>query len=329
LTEYKQAILYTPASNETVKIKLQSLGTPSSGGSVLDNIVFSKVTGNFAINNGSNANCGIRAISAHKTYFTCTDKGANPVTMMVTANNGLTSSCSSTVTVVDNQKPTITTLSAISVNADAGVCTYASSQLTKPTAADNCSVISVVASPASLALGANTVTWTATDGSGLTETSTQVVTVVDNQKPTIATLSAISVNANPGVCTYASSQLTKPIAADNCSVISVVASPASLTSGANTVTWTATDGSGLTQTSTQMVTVVDNQNPTITCPSNQTIASCSELIPDYRTSAIVSDNCGAGGITITQNPIAGTSIASGATVNVTLTVKDASNNSAS
>ena len=78
---------------------------------------------------------------------------------------------------MDAQDPTIPTLGDITVNADSGVCTYESSQLTTPAAADNCSVASVVASPVSLALGANTVTWTATDGSGNTATSTQIVTV--------------------------------------------------------------------------------------------------------------------------------------------------------
>jgi hypothetical protein len=83
---------------------------------------------------------------------------------------------------------TIATLSAISVSADSGVCTYASSQLTAPSASDNCTTVTVTRSPASLVKGPNTVTWTATDGNNNTATSTQTVTVVDNQVPTIATL---------------------------------------------------------------------------------------------------------------------------------------------
>ena len=112
-------------------------------------------------------------------------------------------------------------------------------------------------------MGANIVTWTATDAGGNTTTSTQNVTVLDTQDPTIDTLADISVNADSGVCTYASTQLIKPTAADNCSEASVVASPESLALGANIVTWTATDGSGNTTTSTQIVTVLDTQDPTI------------------------------------------------------------------
>ncbi|WP_323028235.1 HYR domain-containing protein, partial [Gelidibacter japonicus] len=94
------------------------------------------------------------------------------------SSNNVISTCTFTVTVIDDEDPTIATLAPISVNADAGVCTYDASQLTAPTSSDNCSVASVVATPTSLGLGANTVTWTVTDGSGNTATSTQTVTVV-------------------------------------------------------------------------------------------------------------------------------------------------------
>jgi hypothetical protein len=123
-------------------------------------------------------------------------------------------------------------------------------------ALDNCTT--VTRSPASLVKGPNTVTWTATDGNNNTATSTQTVTVVDNQVPTIATLTAISVSADSGVCTYDSSHQplqALPIIVQRC----VTRSPASLVKGPNTVTWTATDGNNNTATSTQTVTVVDNQ----------------------------------------------------------------------
>jgi hypothetical protein len=69
--------------------------------------------------------------------------------------------------------------------------------------------------------------------------------------------------------------------------------------------------------------------PTITCPGAQTIASCETVIPNYTTNGIVADNCTpANGITVTQSPAAGTAIASGSTVTVTLTAKDAAGNTA-
>ena len=249
--------------------------------------------------------------------------GDTTVTWTVTDGSGNTATATQTVTVVDNQKPTIATLDPISVNADTGVCTYASSQLTAPTAADNCSVATVVASPTSLILGSNIVTWTATDGSGNTETSTQTVTVVDSQNPTIVTLDAINVNADSGVCTYASSQLTAPTAADNCSVATVVASPASLDLGENTVTWTVTDGSGLTETSTQTVTVIDAQNPTIATLDpisvNADAGFCS-YDSSQLTKPSALDNCSVA--TVVASPI---SLDAGSNL-VTWTVTDGSGN---
>ena len=222
--------------------------------------------------------------------------GNTTVTWTATDGAGLTTTSTQTVTVIDAQAPTIATLTAISVNADAGVCTYASSQLTPPTASDNCTTVIVTRSPASLVKGPNTVTWTATDGAGLTTTSTQTVTVVDAQAPTIATLTAISVNADAGVCTYASSQLTAPTASDNCITVIVTRSPASLVKGPNTVTWTATDGAGLTTTSTQTVTVVDAQAPTITCPATAIANTNSDGSGNCTTTVLLgtptaSDNC--------------------------------------
>ncbi len=198
------------------------------------------------------------------TSFDCSDIGTPvTVTLTVTDSLGQTDTCTAVVTVTDNENPTIATLGAISVNSDAGVCTYDSTQLTAPVTTDNCGVDTVVATPASLGLGSNTVTWTVTDDAGNTNTSTQTVTVVDNENPTIATLGAISVNSDAGVCTYDSTQLTAPVTTDNCGVDTVVATPASLGLGLNTVTWTVTDDAGNTNTSTQTVTVVDNENPTI------------------------------------------------------------------
>ena len=261
--------------------------------------------------------------------YSCADIGVHDVVLYVTDNNGNVSLANATITVKDAQNPTIATLSAISVDADAGVCTYVSSQLTAPTATDNCSVKNIVATPASLVLGANTVTWTVTDGSDLTATSTQTVTVLDTQNPTIATLSAISVDADAGVCTYASSQLTAPTTTDNCSVKSIVATPMSLVLGANTVTWTVTDGSDLTATSTQTVTVLDTQNPTITCAVNQTQTTdtgiCSAVVAVI--APIASDNCG---VKTLINDFNGTSDASGTypvgTTEVIWTATDESGN---
>ncbi|MDD5152121.1 MAG: HYR domain-containing protein, partial [Flavobacterium sp.] len=266
-------------------------------------------------------NCSVATVVATPASL---DLGDNTVTWTVTDGSGNTATSTQIVTVIDIQNPTIAILDPISVNADADVCTYASSQLTAPAAADNCSVATVVATPVSLDLGENTVTWTVTDGSGNIETSLQTVTVIDAQNPTIVTLDPISVNADANVCTYASVQLTAPAAADNCSVATVVATPASLDLGENTVTWTVTDGSGNTETSLQTVTVIDTQNPTIAI-SDVVVsanASCNATGVDLGTPT-TTDNCSVSG---TSNDAPATFPLGDTTV--TWTVTDGSGNTA-
>jgi gliding motility-associated-like protein len=133
------------------------------------------------------------------TYYNsdCNPAASQTVSFKALNADGNSDTESLTITIsptADNQNPTITTLAAIGVNTDSGVITYASSQLTAPVTTDDCSVASVVASPASLDIGPNTVTWTVTDGSGNTETSTQTVTV--EGKPTVTSAAATAILAN-------------------------------------------------------------------------------------------------------------------------------------
>jgi hypothetical protein len=242
------------------------------------------------------------------------------------------------VTVVDNIVPTITCPANITVNVGAGTCTATvlAAALGTPTTADNCSVASVSNNHPSTTytLGANSVVWTVTDGSGNTATCTQTVTVVDNINPTITCPANITVNVGAGTCTATvlAAALGTPTTADNCSVATVTNNHPSTTYtlGANSVVWTVTDGSGNTATCTQTVTVVDNINPTITCPAAQTIvlnASCAGVLGNYVSLATVTDNCTASGsITVTQSPAPGTPVSGVGTTVITLTAQDASGN---
>src|SRR5207249_5905372 len=126
--------------------------------------------------------------------------------------------CSFTVTVNDNQNPTVTCPANITTNTAPGVCsqvvTYA------PTATDNCPGVSAVTcSPASGSTfnkGTTTVTCSATDAVGNTGSCSFTVTVNDTEKPALTACPAnISSNNAPGLCT-AVVTYTAPTAADNC-----------------------------------------------------------------------------------------------------------------
>ena len=281
------------------------------------------------VDNGSSDNCTF-TLSLDKTSFDCTNLGANTVTLTATDGSGNTHSVTATVTVEDNIDPTITAPAAVTVNVDAGTCATALTNVTlgTPTIADNCSATASNNAPASFPLGSTTVTWTATDGSGNTATATQVVTVVDNIAPVITAPADVTVNVDAGVCSTALSNVTLGAAttSDNCSVASVTNdAPSSFPLGNTTVTWTVTDGAGNTTTATQVVTVIDNIDPTITCPSDITAYADATTNGTAVTwsPAVASDNCTV--VSLTSDIASGSTFTLGATT-VTYTATDQSGN---
>ena len=242
-------------------------------------------------------------------------------------NNGCTSSDQVIVTVVDITAPTITAPTAVTVNADAASCAATGVNLGSPVTNDNCSVASVTNDgPSSYPLGNTTVTWLVTDGSGNTATTTQVVTVIDNQNPTITAPSAVTVNNDLNICTASGVALGSPMYNDNCSVASVVNNaPAVYPLGNTTVTWTVTDGSGLSTSATQIVTVLDVQNPVAHC--HDTLFLLDALGSFTATGAMVNnisvDNCSISSYTLNQSTFTCADIG---TNPFTMTVTDGSGN---
>src|SRR5262249_29140854 len=107
-----------------------------------------------------------------------------------------------------------------------------------------------------------TKTWQAKDCSGnLSGTVSQTITVVDTTKPSITCPAPVTVLSPTAP---ASVSLRSPIPSDTCGAVIVTNNArASLPFGTTTVTWTATDCSGNTQTCTQAVTVIPAATITI------------------------------------------------------------------
>ena len=137
------------------------------------------------IDNGSNDNCGVDALSAGPTTFTCANIGPNTVTLTVTDVNGNASTCVSTVTVQDNTAPTAI-CQDLTVQLDAaGDAGITASQVDNGSS-DACGIASLAVSPSSFNcgnVGSNTVTLTVTDNNSNSSTCTATVTVQDNVAP--------------------------------------------------------------------------------------------------------------------------------------------------
>ena len=262
-------------------------------------------------------NCGIASLASTHNPGAAFPVGTTTVTYTATDVNGNTQTCSFTVTVIDNTKPTITGCpSNITANTGSGntLCSQTASW-TIPTANDNCGIASLNSTHnpgATFPVGTTTVTYTATDVNGNTQTCSFEVTVVDNTKPAISSCpSDITINTGAGnsQCSQ-TANWTVPAATDNCGITSFTSTHnpgAVFPVGTTTVTYTATDIHGNTQTCSFTVTVIDNTKPTISgCPSNITVNAgpeneqCSQAVS--WTAPTVTDNCGITSFTSTHSP---------------------------
>ena len=219
--------------------------------------------------------------------------GNTTVIWTATDAAGNTTICTQIVTVADTEDPAITCPSAITINTDAGQCT-STTLIGTATATDNCSVPTVSNdAPIAFPIGDTTVTWTAIDTAGNTATCNQIVTVVDIENPIITCPTAITINTDAGQCTSTTS-IGTATATDNCGIPTVSNNaPIAFSIGNTTVIWTATDAAGNTATCNQIVTVVDIENPIITCPTAITINTDAGQCTSTTSigTATATDNC--------------------------------------
>jgi hypothetical protein len=283
------------------------------------------------INNGSADACGIQSMSLDVTSFTCTDLGANTVTLTVTDNNSNVSAKTATVTVVDNVKPVVATQNItiyLDANGDANIVPADVDN----NSTDNCGITnySLDISVFDCAdLGQNLVILTATDASNNSASKSAFVTVLDTIKPTIDNLPAnITVYAPANQCA-ANVQWPAITGSDNCNMVAINTSKANgavFPMGVTPVNVTATDGSGNVIVQTFSITVVDTVAPVVSnVPQVYTVTpntnSCDAIVNWIEPVAI--DNCGS--ITWTKSHIPGATFSVGTTT-VTYTATDSYNN---
>lgn len=243
-------------------------------------------------------NCGVDSLfstAPEDGYFPV---GVSVVIWTVKDVNGNYNTGMQVVAVMDNEKPVFTTPAGITAAADAGTC-GAALTLPEPAVTDNYGLASLTSdAPAVFPVGTTIVTWTASDYYGNAATTTQAVTVTDNEKPVITAPASITVAADNN-CTVGTVNLGNPVTSDNCGITSITNNaPASYPFGTTLVTWTATDIHGNIRTAQQTVTVIDNTAPVITAPAP--VVACNNGNGNYQSvTAVVTDNCGIQSISYT------------------------------
>ena len=131
------------------------------------------------VNNGSTATCGIQSLSVSPSSFTCANVGTQLVTLTVTGINGLSSTCTANVSVVDTVPPVAVCQNITVQLGPNGMASITPSQVNNGSS-DACGILSYALSQTNFTcanVGNNTVTLTVTDNNSNTSTCNAVVTV--------------------------------------------------------------------------------------------------------------------------------------------------------
>ncbi|NAS12887.1 BspA family leucine-rich repeat surface protein [Poritiphilus flavus] len=289
------------------------------------------------INGSSSDACGtISTLGVSRSNFTASDLGANTVTLTVTDNSGNTDNCETTVTVEDNIAPT-----AICKDITLELEASGSAKIIASDANNGSSDNSGTAVLLSLEedtfncsdVGQNSVTLTVEDGSGNTATCTSMVTVKDVTAPT-AVCQAVTLELNQlGSANLAASSLDNG-SSDGCGgnvTVEVDFFQRLFTGedlGENTVTLTVYDESGNADTCEAIVTVVDNIAPTARCKDitvELDALTDSVTVTPAEVDNDSSDNSDVMFFSLDEGTFRCSDVGQN---NVTLTVSDESNNSA-
>ena len=264
--------------------------------------------------------------------------GTHTITLTAQDQAGNSSSCSYHLTVADQTIPTISCPGTQNIPVSASCSAALSDYLPSVTVSDNCTSLAqlvVSQSPVSgTTISSNTsVSITVQDLAGNTNTCSFTAVLIDSTDPVVNCPTSVNVAINSS-CQYLVPDLSSQVTGtDNCSSFANMTltqnPPAGATDGGLTaVVITLTDQQGNSSTCLTMLTPIDTDAPTVTCPSPAPVnngANCDFALGYYGSTALVLDNCS--DYSITQSPAMGTIVQPGDHL-ITLNVVDAGGNTA-
>lgn len=268
----------------------------------------------------SGATSGSGLNDASGTYF---NYGVTTITYTITDVSGNTNNCSFTIAIIDNTNPNLLCPLSVNMSTDPGLCSALVNGIAPTIANDNCAIDSINyvitgvtiasglndASGTIFNIGTSTIQYTITDSSGNSSTCNFTVTVNDDELPTIACPGNILTPNDASSCSALVNGIAPFGLGDNCGIDSVSyvltgtttgsglndASGTVFNVGVSTVTYFIADVNGNVDSCSFMITVVDSENPQITCPAivntfNDT-GVCNAIVSGIAP-VFLNDNCG-------------------------------------
>jgi uncharacterized repeat protein (TIGR01451 family) len=208
-------------------------------------------------------------------------------------------SCVQTIYVVDTTDPVISCPADVTAECDEGLDPYVNTWLGVATATDNCGEVTITYTDAPDLTGCNGTggivrTWRAEDDCGNYSECDQMIYIVDITPPVISCPDDITIECDDSIHPNNTGWAT---GTDNCDSVTITWNDVEYLDGCNGTgyierTWTAADACGLYSTCVQIITVVDDTPPVITCPADVTIECDESSSPDNTGMATATDNCG-------------------------------------
>ena len=241
--------------------------------------------------------------------------------------SGNVDSCSFTVTIADSTAPSITCIGnqtvAGNVNCEITLADYRGMIITT----DNCDPNPTITQlpVVGTTLSNDTIVWMySTDVSGNIDSCSFTFTIADSTAPSITCIGNQTIAADVNCEITLADYTTLITTIDNCDGNPTVTQnpiAGTLLSADTTIWMYSMDVSGNVDSCSFTVTIADSTAPTFTCPNDTSLPvgnNCNITVPDFISALTVSDNCDSNP-TITQNPIAGSSISSNTTIQITAT----------
>ncbi|MEO5906364.1 MAG: hypothetical protein ABIQ11_06540, partial [Saprospiraceae bacterium] len=208
--------------------------------------------------------------------------------------------CIQTIVITDIKRPVLTVPPAITISCEQSTDIDFTGAAT---AIDNCTPVdeiiitfsdNVLGLTGCTGTGTLVRTWNARDACLNLSFGTQFITIVDNTPPSIVCPDPITISCESSKLPAVTGQAT---AHDLCSPAFVgytdVVIGALGCNGTGVIerTWSAIDGCSNVSSCVQLITIIDQTLPVITCPQNITVDCAVGILPAVTGQPVVSDNC--------------------------------------